>query len=126
MMQKAVQTTYQLMIEVSRPLRCAIGRLGTFDLVPGRYVYTGSAKHNLEARIARHLRQDKAMHWHIDYLLMAPGVRIVEVKRSRRSECALNRSVPGRIPVSGFGASDCREGCGAHLKYLGKRCKEED
>ena len=81
-------------------------------------MYTGSAKRNIEARIARHLRAEKALRWHIDYLLKAPGVRILEVKRSRRAECALNRAVRGRIPVAGFGASDCRAGCGAHLKYL--------
>lgn len=119
-------SSYQLLIEVPRPLRCTIGRLGTFDFAPGRYVYTGSAKRNFEARIARHLRQDKTLRWHIDYLLMVPGVRIVEVKRSRRAECALNRSVRGQIPVRGFGASDCREACGAHLKYLSKCRTEED
>jgi Uri superfamily endonuclease len=114
------QVTYQLQIELARPLRCAIGRLGTFDLPAGRYVYTGSAKRALEARIARHLRQDKTLRWHIDYLLAAPGVRVVEVRRLRGRECALNRAVGGRIPVTGFGASDCRAGCGAHLKYLGR------
>jgi Uri superfamily endonuclease len=82
-------------------------------------VYTGSAKRHIEARIARHLRQKKALRWHIDYLLAAPGVRVVDVVRSRRSECALNRAARGRIPVAGFGASDCGAGCGAHLKYPG-------
>ena len=123
-MQKPAKTSYQLLIDVTQPLRCAIGLLGIFDFAPGRYSSTGSAKRNFEARIARHLRRNKALRWHIDYLLMAPGVRIIEVKRSRRDECALNRSVRGRIPVAGFGASDCREGCGAHLKYLGKARKQ--
>jgi Uri superfamily endonuclease len=113
------QITYQLQIEVTRPLRCAVGRLGTFDFPAGRYVYTGSAKRVLEARIARHLRQDKALRWHIDYLLAAPGVRVTGVVRSRRAECAENRAVRGGIPAPGFGASDCRAGCGAHLKLLG-------
>ena len=112
-------SSYQLLIDVPRPLRCRIGSLGTFDFEPGRYVYTGSAKRNLEARIARHLRRGKTLRWHIDYLLMAPGVRVLDVVRSRRGECALNRAVRGRIPVDGFGASDCRAGCGSHLKYLG-------
>ena len=85
----------------------------------GRYVYTGSAKRNVDARIARHLRHDKALHWHIDYLLTSPGVRVVEVVRSRRAECELNRAGRGRILAVGFGASDCRADCCAHLKYLG-------
>jgi Uri superfamily endonuclease len=113
------EISYQLVIAVSQPLRCTIGRLGEFDFSPGRYVYTGSAKRNLDARIARHLRQEKVMRWHIDYLLSSPGVSIVEVIRSRRGECALNRSGRGGIAAVGFGASDCRANCRAHLKYLG-------
>ncbi len=115
----AAYVSYQLLIEITRPLRCAIGRLGLFDFPAGRYLYTGSARRNLDARIARHLRGDKRPHWHIDYLLAAPGVRIVDVVRSARAECALNRSARGSVPCTGFGASDCRAGCGAHLKYLG-------
>ena len=112
-------STYQLVIEVARPLRCTVGRLGVFDFPAGRYLYTGSAKRGLEARIARHLRREKALRWHIDYLLAEPGVSVVRVVRSRRGECALNQAGPGRIAVLGFGASDCTAGCGAHLMYRG-------
>ena len=111
--------SYQLQIEIPRPLRCTIGRLGEFDFPAGRYVYTGSARRGLEARIARHLRPEKTLRWHIDYLLAAPGVRVIGVTRSQRGECALNRAVPGSVPVPRFGASDCGAGCVAHLKYLG-------
>lgn len=111
-------TTYQLRIAVARKLRLCIGSLGVFDFPAGTYVYTGSARRNLEARIARHLRREKALRWHIDYLLTAPGVRVVEVLRSRRDECRWNRATRGEIPVPGFGASDCRAGCGSHLKRL--------
>jgi len=111
--------SYQLVIVVARPVRRAIGRLGVFDFPAGRYVYTGSARRNLDARIERHLRRKKTLRWHIDYLLTAPGVRVLDVRRSARGECALNRAVAGRIVVAGFGASDCRAACGTHLKYLG-------
>lgn len=111
-------TTYQLIIEVPRRLLVTVGRLGKFEFPAGRYVYTGSAKRNLAARVARHVRREKALRWHIDFLLFAPGVRVVEVFTSRRGECALNRATGGRIPVPGFGASDCRAGCGSHLKFL--------
>jgi Uri superfamily endonuclease len=110
--------SYQLVVEVPRPQRLAIGRLGTFGFPPGRYIYTGSARRNLDARIARHHRAEKVLRWHIDYLLAAPGVRIVAVRRSAQDECALNRVVRGRILAQGFGASDCRAGCGAHLKFV--------
>lgn len=111
--------SYQLLIEVTRPLRRVIGALGVHDFPAGRYTYTGSAKRAFEARIARHLRHDKTLRWHIDHLLTAPGVRVVAVRRSRVPECRLNRSSPGTVPVPGFGASDCHAGCSAHLKYLG-------
>lgn len=108
------------MIDVPRRLRVQIGRLGEFEFPAGRYVYTGSAKRNLAARIARHLRQKKARLWHIDYLLAASGVRIKRVITSPLPECALNQACRGRIVVPRLGSSDCRSGCGAHLKYLGQ------
>ena len=110
--------TYQLLIEVAAPVRVSVGRLGTFDFTAGLYTYTGSALRNLEARVSRHLSTAKKMRWHIDYLLAAPGVRIYEVRRHRTAECVVNQQVAGQIPVMGFGASDCRAGCGSHLKRL--------
>lgn len=115
----AAATTYQLLLEVARPVTVAVGRLGCFDFPAGRYVYTGSAQRNLEARIARHLAAEKKLHWHVDYLLAAAGVRVIRVRRSRRPECVLNQATRGRVVVVGFGASDCRAGCGSHLKFLG-------
>jgi Uri superfamily endonuclease len=112
-------TTYQLRIRLAQPLGLAIGRLGEFDFPAGDYVYTGSARRNFEARIARHLRKEKTLRWHIDYLLAASGVTVTEVSRADAAECALNQATAGDIPAPGFGASDCRHGCGSHLKYLG-------
>ena len=112
--------SYQLFIEVGRPVRVAVGRLGEFHFPAGRYVYSGSARRNLEARIARHLRAEKTLRWHIDYLLAARGVSVTAVKHSVRGECVLNRSAGGTIVAAGFGASDCREACGSHLRYLGR------
>jgi len=95
-----------------------IGSLGSFDFPAGLYIYTGSARRNFEARITRHLSTAKKMHWHIDYLLAAPGVKVREVRRFAEAECTINQSLDGDIPVIGFGASDCRAGCGSHLKRL--------
>lgn len=116
---KRAAVTYQLEIAVARPLELAIGRLGRFEFPAGRYVYTGSARRNLEARVARHLRREKTPRWHIDWLLLAPGVSVTAVRRSSRDECTLNRRTRGVVPVPGFGASDCRAGCGSHLRYIG-------
>ncbi len=114
----AIERTYQLLIEVAGPLRVRIGRLGIFDFPAGVYLYTGSALRNFEARVQRHLSTAKKMHWHIDYLLAAPGVRVLEVRRHADAECRVNQRVDGEITVPGFGASDCRAGCGSHLKRL--------
>lgn len=111
---------YRLHIRVARPVAVSVGRLGRFTFPAGRYVYTGSARRGLEARIARHLRAGgKRLKWHIDHLLAAPGCAVTGVERHAAAECALNRAVGGTVPVPGFGASDCRAGCGSHLRYLG-------
>jgi diamine N-acetyltransferase len=51
--------------------------------------------------------------------LTAPGVVIDASRTSAEAECAVNRGTPGAILIRGFGASDCRAGCGSHLKFLG-------
>ena len=113
--------TYQLMITVEKAVRIEVGRLGDFTFPAGAYIYTGSAKKNIDARIARHLRSEKALRWHIDYLLADTAVTVVNVIRSREPECRLNQSVHGQIIAPRFGASDCRAGCGSHLKLLTKK-----
>lgn len=111
--------TYQLIIELVRPARIEVGRLGVAEFPAGTYVYTGSARRGIAARVRRHLAKEKRLHWHIDYLLASAGARVVEVRLSHESECVLNQRTAGRIVLRGFGASDCRAGCGAHLKRIG-------
>jgi ribosomal protein S18 acetylase RimI-like enzyme len=71
------------------------------------------------ARIRRHLDTGKRQRWHIDYLLGTRGVHIENVASFARPECLLNGVTAGGVIVARFGASDCRSGCGSHLKYLG-------
>ena len=111
--------TYQLFILVEKEMQLQIGKLGVFTFPAGHYVYTGSAKRNMDARISRHYSIHKKIKWHIDYLLAAADVSIFHVKKFREGECQVNRKTDGIIPAPGFGASDCREGCISHLKYLG-------
>ena len=116
----AAKVSYQLGIEIGKAVRVRIGRLGEFLFPAGRYVYSGSARRNMEARIARHLRSEKTLRWHIDWLLSTRGVEVTSVRRSAKDECVLNQAVRGAIVAPGFGASDCRAGCGSHLLYLGR------
>ena len=111
--------TYQLLIEVPCAVEVTVGKLGGFVFPAGRYVYTGSAQRNFEARIERHRSIVKRMHWHIDYLLTAPGVQVVGTRLFDEPECQINRNMPGEVLIPGFGSTDCQAGCGSHLKYLG-------
>lgn len=111
--------SYQLVIELAAAVSLQVGRLGGCHFPAGRYLYTGSARRALEARLKRHLAQEKRLRWHIDWLLAAPQARIVEVRRFAMAECALNQATAGQIVIPGFGASDCRAGCLSHLKWQG-------
>jgi Uri superfamily endonuclease len=118
---------YLLLLTLGRAQTLTIGRLGTFDFAAGEYVYAGSAAGpgGLAARLGRHLRGSAARRWHIDYLRAAAAVRgAIYLARPTGAalvglECAWNAIVqeqPGtNLPVVGFGASDCRRGCRAHL-----------
>lgn len=110
---------YLLAIDLARPLALNIATLAGAVLAPGRYVYAGSAygPGGIRARLARHLRSGKAIHWHVDRLVAAG--RIVAVHAEPAGiECALLAQVlgvPGSdLPVPGFGSTDCRR-CPAHL-----------
>ena len=111
--------TYQLHILVNRPMSITIGKLGSFSFPPGNYIYTGSGRKNIEARISRHLSGAKKLRWHIDYLLSNPEVQIIGVGQSEETECTVNQKTFGRVLVPRFGGTDCRNKCGSHLKYLG-------
>ena len=120
--------TYALILTLAAPAQLTIGKLGVFDLPAGEYVYMGSARGpgGLRARLRHHLRPAQRPHWHIDYLrtraVVSGGVYVVQEEVSAESmplECAWSQALlalPGAsVPVAGFGASDCRCGCEAHL-----------
>lgn len=113
--------SYILLISLEEVACIQVGKLGLFTFPKGYYLYTGSALGGIEARIARHLWQDKRLHWHIDYLLGTATVEEVWVTyQADRLECRLARicrELAGAgIPVKGFGSSDCH--CPAHLVHL--------
>ena len=111
--------TYQLFISVNMNIRLPVGSLGDLEISPGHYIYTGSAKRNIISRVARHLTDEKKLHWHIDYLLTHPAVKITDIRFYRLPECKLNQMTAGDFPAAGFGASDCAAGCVSHLSFQG-------
>ena len=110
--------TYQLFIELKNETTLMVGKLGEFYFPAGLYIYTGSAKKNFEARIQRHLSQDKKLRWHIDYLLNSPQAFVVSVERFVESECKINQLTDGQILIEKVGATDCHAACISHLKYI--------
>jgi histidyl-tRNA synthetase len=105
---------YVLLVTLAVPLDLVMPRRAT--LVPGRYLYCGSANGpgGLRARLGRHMRRGKSLRWHIDRLTEAgevPGAWVVP----DGDECALAAALAHLpIPVPGFGSSDCPR-CRSHL-----------
>ena len=114
---------YVLWIDLDRPVKLVIPRLGSPVLGPGRYAYCGSARGpgGIRARVARHLRPAKKVHWHIDRLTAAGTVTAV-MAAPGGNECELMDALCARngaaVPAPGFGSSDCRR-CTAHLVSFG-------
>jgi Uri superfamily endonuclease len=113
--------SYQLLIHLDDCCCIQVGALGQFTFEAGYYLYSGSAKRNLQARLARHCRKNKPLRWHIDYLTSQAKAKVIETNTFSGDECQLNQDCTGSVIAPGFGASDCNNGCGAHLKYLGKK-----
>ena len=110
---------YLIMLELTEAKTLEVGALGKRSFPKGWYVYAGSARRGLTARVERHLRKRKTKRWHIDYLTSEAAVRKgIPVYTDGDLECRLAREV-GRTAESeipGFGSSDCR--CPSHLFYF--------
>ncbi|MGI9382440.1 MAG: GIY-YIG nuclease family protein [Methyloligellaceae bacterium] len=109
---------YALCLELASTLRLALPRLGDPVLTAGWYLYAGSARGpgGLGARIGRHFRRDKPVHWHIDRLTATARLAALPVPDGQ--ECALIARLIASpafvVPVPGFGSSDCGR-CASHL-----------
>ncbi len=113
----AAMGAYRLLLDLDAPLTGRFARTD-FTLQPGRYAYCGSANGpgGIAARVARHLRQDKKPHWHIDQLTVA-AKSISALAFPGGSECQLVARLAAHgasTPLPGFGSSDCRQ-CASHL-----------
>ena len=53
--------------------------MGEVSFKEGDYIYIGSAKGCLETRLQRHLRKEKRIFWHIDYLLENQKAKILQI-----------------------------------------------
>jgi Uri superfamily endonuclease len=111
--------TYALILKNRLKAKVHVGRYRQIDLVPGYYIYVGSAfgPGGLRARVSRHFRKSKRKHWHIDYLheFMRPfGIWYShEPRRLEHQWAGVLCNMKGMSPIQGFGCSDCR--CYSHL-----------
>lgn len=115
---------YALALRLAEPLTLTIRRQ-FYSLPSGIYIYVGSAygPGGIRARLGRHLRSVGRPHWHIDSVrAVAEIIGWHYARRSASYECKWAQTLAARadttIPVPGFGASDCRSGCAAHLIQL--------
>jgi Uri superfamily endonuclease len=101
----------------------SVGKLGVFNFPAGVYAYAGSAlgPGGLAARLARHLRHPKPLHWHIDYLRAHSRPRVIWLLENEGDRECIWAEVMSQMdgasrPVPGFGSSDCR--CLSHLVHF--------
>jgi len=106
-----------LLIELASNKDILIGKLGYIFFPKAFYAYVGSAMNGLEARVARHLRREKKLHWHIDYLLnQSEIIDIILCPGEQRVECLLAQALAKDFEFTpGFGCSDCH--CNSHLYF---------
>jgi Uri superfamily endonuclease len=117
--------TYALLLCAHQHVSLQVGKLGSFYLPAGAYVYVGSAlgSGGIRARVSRHLRDSRRTYWHIDALLHECVMEgVCWVITEDRLECTWVRALlnlPGAFaPITGFGSSDCSNGCPSHLVKL--------
>jgi Uri superfamily endonuclease len=82
--------TYALLSRPTKDVLVSVGRLGTFRLGAGLFVYVGSAlgAGGVRARVAHHLRDKRRARWHIDALTQqCPAEAICWVTGLERLEC---------------------------------------
>ncbi|ABR30489.1 GIY-YIG nuclease family protein [Thermosipho melanesiensis] len=113
---------YLLFLIVKEKISIKVGSLGTITFSKGLYVYIGSAQNNLEKRIDRHLKKDKKIFWHIDYITTNPHTEIISVmyleNASKRLESTIACNLSKKFSkIKNFGATDDKT-CNSHFFKL--------
>ncbi|MFC2020901.1 DUF123 domain-containing protein [Chloroflexota bacterium] len=117
--------SYVLLIRIPEEQTITIGGLDTIRFPAGDYAYVGSALNGLKSRLNRHLRKDKKLHWHIDYLRQRATIcNIIICETEDRVECTIAQALSRQFDfISGFGASDCK--CPSHLFFTAEEMEQE-
>jgi Uri superfamily endonuclease len=115
-----VKGIYVLIIKVTPQASLKIGALGQIIFHDNLYAYVGSAQGSIESRVKRHLRKEKQLFWHIDYLLTNDSAKIIQIyyysTSDKTGECQMAQLIAKHSKViPNFGCSDCH--CKSHLFY---------
>tara|TARA_B100001013_G_scaffold306090_1_gene209105 strand:+ start:126 stop:599 length:474 start_codon:yes stop_codon:yes gene_type:complete len=116
--------TYGLLSELNHPRSISVGKIGSIPFESGWYSYIGSALNGISVRVNRHLRSNKAIHWHIDYVLKYARLRFIILGFSNKKlECTIARILLEKqlAYIQGFGCTDCN--CKSHMFYDRKHDK---
>lgn len=114
--------TYALILHCSEPAQAQVGSLGMLHIVPGWFIYIGSAfgSGGLRGRLSHHLDGGRPAHWHVD--LLKPVMKLHSTwlttgpRRLEHAWAAACLRMDGlEVPWAHFGASDCH--CRSHLFY---------
>ncbi|MFX1417594.1 MAG: DUF123 domain-containing protein [Promethearchaeota archaeon] len=120
--------SYILVIFIERETKLIVGALGEITFNKGFYFYIGSAigtygSSMLLNRVKRHLsdKNEKKIHWHIDYLLADTNSFIIKlylIPSIEPLECLIAQELSKICDdfIKDFGSSDCQ--CISHLYYF--------
>ena len=117
---------YLLVLKLKDIQRIQLGKLSEICFKAGIYLYIGRARRGLRARLERHMRDNKKLFWHIDYLLQKAKIEEVWIKRDVFDECGVVLEIKKILKdsssaIRNVGSSDCR--CPAHLFYIHQKGK---
>lgn len=110
---------YVLLIELDEHTPITLPRRDEISLSASTYLYVGSANGpgGIRARLMRHFKKHKKIHWHVDQLTTR-AVQVSALAVPTGNECILGETLIGSgrfdTAISGFGSSDCHT-CASHL-----------
>ena len=117
--------SYVLLIKLPEAQTITTGSLSVVRFPRGYYAYVGSALGGIKSRLSRHLKRNKKLRWHIDYLLQKAFITDIIIGETEdRVECAIAQALSSQLDsIPGFGSSDCH--CPSHLFFAteGRRIK---
>ncbi len=108
--------SYILVFHLREDKTIPVGKKGNIFFEKGFYLYVGSGKKNLQARLNRHIRKSKKIFWHVDYFSkQCEPIANLPVRTADDIECKIAVSLRGVYGegIEAFGSSDCS--CHSHL-----------